>query len=427
MTDKALMELIRRLGQLHIEGNIVPPSWYQHLKYPSGKPYHIAITLLSEIVYWFRPRMVRDEHTGEFVGWAKKFKGDGIQRSYAAWGAPFGFTKREAADAVKYLVAEGLITTEIRDIVLTDGTLRPNVVVVTGVDPERLRSITYNNRKSGVVPQDVIPAEGYDISPGEVMPRNGISRPGYHVSTEEVMPQSEGTSIAVAGEGGHSRRTCLESILDIIPETTLDTILPPGGESLSATIALPEETTINHNDSEPTVTPDDIPAAIPVPAARDRMETEVTGMPAYPALLIRPKSRKAVLELGQRPGRDDLAFPAVAAAHLWSARAWQLPVICDPDEQELPVMLVKMEELETALSLLRERALREKQLTFTQVLDDYLRQDEMLRTALLSSPTPLARQVEFLAAVREIIAQWDDAPSPDELHALRSLLGDEAA
>ena len=164
------MQQIYQLGQLHLEGNIVPPSWYQHLKYPSGKPYHIAITLLSEIVYWFRPRMVRDEHTGEFTGWAKRFRGDGIQRSYAAWGAPFGFTKREAADAMKYLVAEGLITTDIRDVTLPDGTLRPNVVVVTGVNPARLTAITYTSRRNG----GTTPEPSYPM--------------GYNPMTEEVLP-----------------------------------------------------------------------------------------------------------------------------------------------------------------------------------------------------------------------------------------------
>ncbi|MFP1483844.1 hypothetical protein ACLB1S_19830 [Escherichia coli] len=36
----------------------------------------------SEIVYWYRPTEVRDEHTGALLGYRKRFQGDKLQRSY---------------------------------------------------------------------------------------------------------------------------------------------------------------------------------------------------------------------------------------------------------------------------------------------------------------------------------------------------------
>lgn len=440
MTQKQLMELICQLGQLHIEGNIVPPSWYQHLKYPSGKPYHIAITLLSEIVYWFRPRMVRDERTGEFAGWAKKFRGDGIQRSYAAWGAPFGFTKRESADAIKYLLAENLITTEIRDVVLPDGTLRPNVVVVTSVDPVRLREITYS-RRGGHTPESTTqtPSEGSSVETEEVVPQDVIPTNGYDISTSDLLPRPVPSSPDAAREGATPGRNNIESNLETIRETTTENSYLPGSNSTTGSASAPAE------DDDvcvvtKTATP---PAAVNVPATvvTTPAQAEVghplsvtptgtgTAEPAakspYPAVLLKPKARRAVLELGQRPARDDLAYPNVAAACAWTARMWNLPLVLELSETA--EVSETLSALESALAGIRERALREKQLTFTQVLDDYLGDDEALRALLRDTPTPLSRLSEFAQAIADVLSQWDDAPTADVLAALRATIGQDGA
>jgi hypothetical protein len=419
MTEQALMEQICQLGQMHLEGNIVPPSWYQHLKYPSGKPYHIAITLLSEIVYWFRPRMVRDEHTGEFQGWAKKFKGDGIQRGYAAWGAPFGFTKREAADAIKYLVAEGYITTDIRDVTLPDGTLRPNVVVVTSVSPDRLRLITYNSRRSGgtTVERDT-PTTGYDISTEGVIPHKVLPPAGSSVSTSGVLPQKVTSSPLPMWEGDTAGRNCLESILESTLETNNENSVLPESKGTANASAPSREVLLHKRDEGITTTPAATTPSVTVTATKPIAAGE------YPTLLIQPKSRHAVLHQGQRATREDLSYPNVASAYAWAARTWKLALVTEGTET--PALAGALETLDSALSHLRERALRAKQLTFTQVLDDYLRDDEGL-CAVLRAADAVTRLVEFTAAIWDILTQWDDAPSADDLAALRSLLGDNAA
>ena len=61
-------QIVDKMMQLGISGNIIPNSWYKTIRYESGKPNLVAITLLSDIVYWYRPQEKRDELTGETIG-----------------------------------------------------------------------------------------------------------------------------------------------------------------------------------------------------------------------------------------------------------------------------------------------------------------------------------------------------------------------
>jgi hypothetical protein len=442
MTAKDLMEQICQLGQIHLEGNVVPPSWYQHLKYPSGKPYHIAITLFSEIVYWFRPRMVRDERTGEFVGWQKKFKGDGIQRGYAAWGAPFGFTKREAADAIKYLVAEGLITTEIRDVTLPDGTLRPNVVVVTSVSPTRLREITYTRRHGGPTPERTT-ATGYNVETDGVIPQDVTPPSGYNISGQDLLPGVVGPSSDDRKEGATARGTCLETMRNNNLEIKKDASLHTGTKFVTSPHTQTDGNIFSIQFSEGTAQPETISttgvqsATLLTPITVTPTVVAVTPQPTvmtteakrsdYPAVLIKTQSRRAVLELGQRPTREDFIVPNVVSACAWAAKTWKLALVRDVAESETPVLVELLARLEDVLASIRERALRLKQITFTQLLDDYLGPDDALRACLRDAPTPQARLAEFTSAVLEVDALWTEAPSDDDLAALRAFLDSDAA
>lgn len=194
MTEAEAMDIVMQVGEMNFEGNIIPQSWFEHLKYPSGKPYLIAVIILSEIVYWFRPREIRDERTGRPIYYEKKFKGDALQRSYESFANQFGFTKREATDAIKYLVSEGVIRTELRTVTFDNKFKFPNVTFITVV-PERLREITHGRRQPGVPPQRrMVSAETE-----EVLRSNG----GWSsVSTEDTFRGNGGLSDDPPEDGG---------------------------------------------------------------------------------------------------------------------------------------------------------------------------------------------------------------------------------
>ena len=186
MTEADAMDIVMQVGEMSFEGNIIPQSWFEHLKYPSGKPYLIAVVILSEIVYWFRPREIRDERTGRPICYEKKFKGDALQRSYESFANQFGFTKREATDAIKYLVSEGILRTELRTVTFDNKFKFPNVMFITVV-PERLGEITHGRRQNHVPAQRRMISEKTE----EVLRSNGGQS---SVSTEDTVRGNGGLS-----------------------------------------------------------------------------------------------------------------------------------------------------------------------------------------------------------------------------------------
>lgn len=58
MTDNSraskLSPVVEQIGRLHLEGDIIPHSWFQtpRLRYESGKPNLSAIALLADVIYW---------------------------------------------------------------------------------------------------------------------------------------------------------------------------------------------------------------------------------------------------------------------------------------------------------------------------------------------------------------------------------------
>ncbi|MBJ7555416.1 hypothetical protein [Marinomonas spartinae] len=110
----SITQTVAAIGRLGFTGNVTPKIWYKQISLPSGRPDHKAITLLSEILYWYRPTEIRDEYTGQVIGHRKKFSEDKLQRSYQSFADDFGMTKREVQDSLKRLRHAGLITLELR-------------------------------------------------------------------------------------------------------------------------------------------------------------------------------------------------------------------------------------------------------------------------------------------------------------------------
>lgn len=119
-------------------------GWFKHLTLDNGKPYMVAISVLSEIFYWYKPTEIRDEETNE-IRYKQKFKADKLQKSYIQLADTFGFTKRQVKDACDYLKDRGLITIEFRTIVV-NGVRCNNVMYVEPIPEEIMKiSILYQD------------------------------------------------------------------------------------------------------------------------------------------------------------------------------------------------------------------------------------------------------------------------------------------
>lgn len=104
------------IGTFNFEGNIVPANWFSVFKLANGKPDVNAIIILSEIVYWHRPSVIRNEETGQITGIKKKFKADLLQRSYGSFSDQFGFSKQQVREALDRLEKFGVIKRHFRTI-----------------------------------------------------------------------------------------------------------------------------------------------------------------------------------------------------------------------------------------------------------------------------------------------------------------------
>ena len=130
------------IGQMNITGNVTPPNWYKTILRDNGKPYLLAICILSEICYWYRPKEIRDEQTGFVVEYRKRFKEDLLQKSYQQLADQFGESKRTVKAAMDRLEEIGVITRIWRNKVLSNGVSLTNILYIA-LDEEKLYEITY--------------------------------------------------------------------------------------------------------------------------------------------------------------------------------------------------------------------------------------------------------------------------------------------
>ncbi|MGN4267826.1 DnaD domain-containing protein [Bacillus cereus group sp. BCN115] len=130
---------VLQIGQINFRGNVIDHGWFKTLTLGNGKPNIVAITILGEIVYWYKPTEVRSEESSQ-VQYKQKFKADTLQKSYQQLADSFGFTKRQVKEACDFLKERGLIKIEFRTI-LVNGTRCNNVMYVEPV-PEMIQKIS---------------------------------------------------------------------------------------------------------------------------------------------------------------------------------------------------------------------------------------------------------------------------------------------
>ncbi len=137
---------VLEMGRMHLEGNIIPHSWYEKIKFENGKVDLVSIILLSEIIYWYRPTYVRDEVSGKVIATHKKFKADSLQKSKQALADQFGLTERQVKDSLLRLEQLGLITRDYRTINTATGMRIPNVLFIK-IHPKKIEEISFIERQ----------------------------------------------------------------------------------------------------------------------------------------------------------------------------------------------------------------------------------------------------------------------------------------
>lgn len=130
------------LAEMNISGNVTPVNWYKTILRENGKPYLLAICVLSEIVYWYRPVEVRDEHSGMTIGYRRKFREDLLQKTYNDFAEQFGESRRSVKAAFDRLEEIGVIRREFRNIETNSGMVLNNVMYID-LCVDKLYTCTY--------------------------------------------------------------------------------------------------------------------------------------------------------------------------------------------------------------------------------------------------------------------------------------------
>ena len=134
-------EAVDAMAAMAVTGNVIPATWYKTITTPSGKADLVAINILSDVLYWYRPREVRDEYTGDVVAYQKRFAADYLQRSYEQLSEHFGISKRQAKDAVVRLEELGAIRRIFRNVESGAG-MMGNVMFIA-IMPKRVYELTF--------------------------------------------------------------------------------------------------------------------------------------------------------------------------------------------------------------------------------------------------------------------------------------------
>ena len=134
-------DIVNKVGKMRFSGNVIPEVWYKTIVSSNGRVNLLAINILADIVYWYRPMEIRDEMTGD-VTWKKKFADDDyLQRNYSKICEKYNVSTKQAREGVIVLDTLGVVKRHFRSIETEMGKC-PNVLYIELI-PDALYKLTY--------------------------------------------------------------------------------------------------------------------------------------------------------------------------------------------------------------------------------------------------------------------------------------------
>jgi hypothetical protein len=137
-------ETTDKLIGVEFSGNIIHSQWYKTIVKKNGKADILAINILADIVYWYRPSEVKSEATGQLIGYKKKYKADLLQRSYDSYADQFGISKRQVTDAIKRLEELKVVKRDFRNLTTSSNLFLSNVLYLH-LDFEMLFELSFSD------------------------------------------------------------------------------------------------------------------------------------------------------------------------------------------------------------------------------------------------------------------------------------------
>ena len=223
--------IVDAMGSINITGNIIPAIWYRTVTKENGKPYLLAIVILADIVYWYRPSEVRDQGTGHILGWKKKFSEDILRQSYQYYADLFGESKKTVKTAMDRLEKLQVIRREFRTVSYGEGLVCNNVMYVE-LKTDMLYRLTF--------PEEMPAMNGADDScAGASGDKTGGS-----------LPTKPDAPMEILGGRGIPTGTQVYTDLDIGHDKTDNTLLPKADTDLSQNGGTNSYISANNSDRE---------------------------------------------------------------------------------------------------------------------------------------------------------------------------------
>lgn len=213
-------------------GNIIPHSWYGTILTDKGKPDMNAIVILSEILYWHRPReCCGDGDSGEIL-LSKRFGKDMLQLSYGQLNKKFHLSKAQCRRAMKNLERLGVIKRHLRDLETDAGNSLNNVMFIE-LFSDRLVQLTFPDgdtpgaknvtRVSGEMYEVIDSDESGDVNEDMTNTKNTTEITNkdyslYHSALEQVRDQID---YDVLIEDRKIDKGIIDNIVDIMVEINM--------------------------------------------------------------------------------------------------------------------------------------------------------------------------------------------------------------
>ena len=173
-----LHSTVDAVAKINFSGNVIPESWYQTIINENGKVNLLAVNILADVVYWYRPTEVRDEFTDN-VSYVKKFHdADLLQRSYEQLCDKFNVSTKQAREALIVLEQLGVVKRVFKTIRTSMGAC-PNVMFLE-LYPATLLRLTFPMNDNDVSNSD----NTSDLEPPSL-------QDGEEVFTKKEAPLSE--------------------------------------------------------------------------------------------------------------------------------------------------------------------------------------------------------------------------------------------
>lgn len=120
-------KVVDKMANISFRGDVVPSTWYSTFKDEKGKINAMALLMLANIVYWYRPTIIRDENGEVFI---KRFKSDLLQRSYKEFCDMYSIGKTTVTRNLIYLEEHKVIERVFRDVETESGQILYNTMFI---------------------------------------------------------------------------------------------------------------------------------------------------------------------------------------------------------------------------------------------------------------------------------------------------------